>query len=649
MFTKTPLIAFAAMAILGLAFSAGPAPAKAQVSAQFTRDLTMGSSGTDVAALQSFLEARGHLVIPAGTAKGYFGSLTKAALARYQAAQGISPAVGYFGPVTRTSVSAFMGTGNPTTPNFACPAGFTPGVFNGVNVCLVTPGNPTTPTNNNNLSGEEASLSNFDVRNGEDTDLEEGESDAEIMDIRFNVRDADIRVNRMDVHFQANSGNEEDDPWKVFKTVTILHDGDEVAEVRADRQSDWSRVGRTSPDTYRLRVSNIDEIVRSGDTAEFTVAVTLQSSLDIGTDRESWRVFIPNDGIRSTDAAGITQTIGNINDVVTVDIGEAGQNEELSIREADNNPDARTIQVNSNNTSNLETVFSFEIEAEDNDIEITEIPLTLEFTGGTFNSIVNDLELVIDGETYDDFTVDNRNSGTTTVRFEIDRGDVVVEDGDTVTADLRIRFNRLSGNYAEGAQIQAYMTSANVDDIEAEGADDLDPTQLNGSVYGEIHSLRTQGVVVRNVSTPSPEYRKNVDNTSEDDQGIFTMLFDITAFEEPAFVRLDAFQGTESGVDAGVNYIVETQSNVAIASSTGSVSGVLERVSGGSVTGGYLQINEGQTARVRLTVYYNPEVTGFYRVQLYSVNFNSTAAVANQQQTVSPESTYQTPLSMIQS
>jgi peptidoglycan hydrolase-like protein with peptidoglycan-binding domain len=43
-------------------------------------------------------------------ATGYFGALTKNALAEYQAATGIKPASGYFGTLTRASIRALNGT-----------------------------------------------------------------------------------------------------------------------------------------------------------------------------------------------------------------------------------------------------------------------------------------------------------------------------------------------------------------------------------------------------------------------------------------------------------------------------------------------------------------------------------------------------------
>jgi peptidoglycan hydrolase-like protein with peptidoglycan-binding domain len=57
-----------------------------------------------VTLLQQYLVAKGVLSIPAGTSYGYFGPLTKFALAKFQQQNGISPAVGFFGPVTKAKI-----------------------------------------------------------------------------------------------------------------------------------------------------------------------------------------------------------------------------------------------------------------------------------------------------------------------------------------------------------------------------------------------------------------------------------------------------------------------------------------------------------------------------------------------------------------
>ncbi|TSC82651.1 MAG: Uncharacterized protein G01um101420_174 [Parcubacteria group bacterium Gr01-1014_20] len=84
-----------------------PAP----VATTFTRDLTLGSTGDDVKALQQWLNSSGFPVSASGAgAPGsettYFGARTQAALAKYQAAKGITPSVGYFGPKTRAFVNS---------------------------------------------------------------------------------------------------------------------------------------------------------------------------------------------------------------------------------------------------------------------------------------------------------------------------------------------------------------------------------------------------------------------------------------------------------------------------------------------------------------------------------------------------------------
>ena len=83
----------------------------ASVNASFTRNLTVGSTGSDVKALQIWLNAHGFIVAKSGSGSSgnettKFGNATKAALAKWQASVGISPASGYFGVKTRSYLAA---------------------------------------------------------------------------------------------------------------------------------------------------------------------------------------------------------------------------------------------------------------------------------------------------------------------------------------------------------------------------------------------------------------------------------------------------------------------------------------------------------------------------------------------------------------
>ncbi len=121
------LIVFVAVYAIGAFVSA---PVHAQTNFTFNNDLTMGSTGADVSALQGFLIEKG-FSIPAITsgaaASGYFGSQTMSALMQYQASLGLS-ATGYFGSVTRVRVNlalAGVASGGGSIPSSTnCPAGY---------------------------------------------------------------------------------------------------------------------------------------------------------------------------------------------------------------------------------------------------------------------------------------------------------------------------------------------------------------------------------------------------------------------------------------------------------------------------------------------------------------------------------------------
>jgi peptidoglycan hydrolase-like protein with peptidoglycan-binding domain len=97
------------------ATDAEQAPGSTNSSPSFAKDLQSGARDTDVRALQRFLNARGFTVAQigpgsAGNETDVFGPATRAALARFQSENGISPAVGYFGPKTREVVNSMTAT-----------------------------------------------------------------------------------------------------------------------------------------------------------------------------------------------------------------------------------------------------------------------------------------------------------------------------------------------------------------------------------------------------------------------------------------------------------------------------------------------------------------------------------------------------------
>jgi len=79
------------------------------------RNLSYGAVHEDVRQLQKFLNETGFTVAESGGGSPgnettFFGPATTRALARYQAANGISPAIGYYGPITRATIQSAYNT-----------------------------------------------------------------------------------------------------------------------------------------------------------------------------------------------------------------------------------------------------------------------------------------------------------------------------------------------------------------------------------------------------------------------------------------------------------------------------------------------------------------------------------------------------------
>jgi hypothetical protein len=118
--------------ILSLAFF----PTKTEAATFLTRDLQVGSRGSDVSALQLFL-AEDPSIYPQAMMTGYFGSLTRAAVVRFQARYGI-PQVGRVGPQTRAKINSLgsLGGGSMSSTNSSTLAP----VMSGVAVSTVSTG-----------------------------------------------------------------------------------------------------------------------------------------------------------------------------------------------------------------------------------------------------------------------------------------------------------------------------------------------------------------------------------------------------------------------------------------------------------------------------------------------------------------------------
>ena len=450
--------------------------------------IKVGSHGTQVADLQTCMNALGYST---GMVDGKFGPMTKAGVMAFQASKGLV-VDGIIGPQTGpvfTAACATVDGGSSTTLPDGCTSTAGYSVTTGEK-CDGSDSSSTTM----GTSGEEASLSNYNLKAGSDDTIREGEKE-EVARIEFDVDDADFALERVDLTFDyTGTAAGEDKPWKAFKKVILKADGKEIASKSVDDQDDW----KEDQDPYVLRLTDISYIVKAGDKAKLSVEVEADDSVD-GTSsalNNTWDIYVGTDGIRGVDEAGISQYEGDATDKESFNIEDEAAGEALTIKSSSNNPDATIFKVYDDKTSDDYKVFAFKLDADEHDIKVDRLGLRF-ITSDLYDDVIDDMYLKIDGTKYDDiesvvyytnntFTTKTAVNGTTPsqyalLTFDIDK-DAVIDADTSENVYVYAKFREQSAStYPAGTTLNLATAS-----VTGEGVDDVSD---NTVITGDTHTL----------------------------------------------------------------------------------------------------------------------------------------------------------------
>jgi hypothetical protein len=609
----------------------------------WTRSLTMGSSGADVMKLQQFLNADVETRISAsgvgsvGAETQYFGGLTAAAVSKFQTkyrSDVLSPAglvnpTGYFGPSSMAKANMLCATG---------------GVVGDTSMDDDDDDTMSDDDDDDSSSGSsggslqgEASLETFEIADGDDTEIQEGQEDAPVAEFRVEFNDGDAKITRIDIALVAQGS--EEDPWDTFEDVSLWIDGDEVARENADDEDDY-----LDEDDGTIRFSGLDIVAREDDEVTIVVGVSVQRSVD--NMPATWD--ISGEAIRFLDGDDVSTTensVDELGDSTDFEITEEGSDDELKVKTSSSDPVSTTIQLEDDSKSDWTTIFAFDLDTEDsiNDIEVNSLVVEIDVTedGTTATSsalVISDVRITVGGdEMCDTDTTHDQPTGTASSSVDCDNGEFMIDAGDEVTVEVEVKFLQLAAAL-EGATVEARVDSAN---LEAEGADDLAGSQLSGASTGDEHTLRTEGAILE-FSSASESLKANSTSDVTDDEGVFTLKFDVTAFETDLYVNKTAASGTAQGT-GGVNYRVLDSNGDQINQGTSSAS----LTSTAETEGTQFKVAEGETKEFTLSVNYDPTTQGFYTVQLYSLNFKNATGNPDNYQRALPAEDYETdPLSI---
>jgi peptidoglycan hydrolase-like protein with peptidoglycan-binding domain len=584
-------------------------------SASFTRDLTLGSTGADVTALQTWLISAG-FSIPAG-ATGYFGAQTKAALASYQAAHSISPAAGYFGPITRAAVAAAGGSTTTTSTVPGCAAGALYSSTTG-QACAGT--TTTTTTTSTTLSGGEADLRNYDLQSGDD--LSEGDSNKEIAVAKFDVRGGDVAIQRVTVDLQPtlSATNANLHPWSYFDTLSVYNGSTKVGSVDVSSKSDWDQENAASGadftsgnDYYTLDIP-VNTVVKEGDNNELSIRADAVSTIDTGDTDQTFNFIIPTDGIRAVDAKGIQEYTGSNGDVVTVGFN-AAQNGDLSVRTSSDNPNAGVLVADDQDTSDSYDVLAFRIKnSDDTDVDFNSLTFTAVSASSTVKNIVRRATLKLDGDTY---TGTIGNGSSTTITF--DNLNTSVNGNDTIDGTLSVELYGQSGHFSTSGESLTFSLAGNTPgNVDAESSDTGDSATVSGTATGKTQSIGINaGITVQgNNSSASESYNSQ---TASSSTGTFTIKFDVTANGDNDIYVPKAIMASAS-TTAGVVLDATLGSGSGIGSPSVTLNSTADVDPDNS---NYWLVRSGDTETFTALLTTDPSASGYYQVGLDKVRFTT--------------------------
>lgn len=402
----------------------------------FTTDLTVGSTGAHVTALQQFLVSKGFLTMPAGVAYGYFGTLTQSALGKYQASVGISPAAGYFGPITRAHVNGLAGTpGTPGTPTTPGGAGIT------------TPGVEGTLTVTSNNSGLVSTAY-------------EGDSMIGVLGLNVEAKLSDIAIQRVKIQLGSASTL----LWRKGYSKLYVTDG---SNTLASIDLNSSTVVKEGSD-YFVTITGFNFVVPKDSKKQMVIKADVMSSID-STDRTNLgneAMSIVVNGVRGIDGAGIDQySPAAAISRTTSFSAELAENATLKVSLNNSSPKAQEVVAadgSSDNELDKLTMLMIDFKAEKDDVTLTDLTVDITYSGSGTATVTTvylfdgsteidnassngvaatftDLDYVISKDTTKTLTVkaDVRSADGTvrTITFDVDTADVTAENsmGDSIT------------------------------------------------------------------------------------------------------------------------------------------------------------------------------------------------------------------------
>lgn len=550
------------------------------------------------------------------TADGVAGPMTKAAIATWQAANGLV-ADGAFGPASAAKANGAVSgnfpagcssaTGFSTTTGMSCatvssyPAGCASAVgFSSTTgmSCAGTPG--TTPGTLTGGAGSFVTTTPPVLSQYNNEDVGEGEKDVIVAGWEVEADDnSDLSITSAKITLNGASNTGSTTASKYMTEVSIMLDGKEVAS------ENISNFSKSSTGVYSKSVSLSNAIVKSGDKAKLTIAVSSAETIDSANlTGDAWTVDL--ESVRYVDGTGAMLTDSLTITPVSISFGTFASTTDLEMKVAleNSNLKSKVVKVDTTNDTDDVELLKFTVEAKGSDITINDLPVLLTVANAAdVDAVANSLKLKVGSDEW----TETVSSSSTVATVTFDEIDYLVKAGTKATFTVFADVNDIeTGTFDEGDTLKAELTSTFVDDVVAEdkNGDPIVNNDATGTALGNAMAFYTTGIKVTQVSSNAKV--ASAGTSSNDDVGEFTMVYRVEAFGGTVYVADSATATTATSFSTVPSDQVLYTTSVGGTATTAGLSGLVTfTTSNGATTSGItngIQLEDGETTDITLSV-----------------------------------------------
>ncbi len=630
--------------------------------------LRQGSKSEAVKCLQQTLNAKGFTVATTGAGSmgmetTTFGPATKAAVMSFQASSNLV-ADGVVGAMTKGALNAAMPTtptnlpegcmstlgfstktGLPcsTTTNLpdGCTStvGFSPKTGMKCDSTITTP-TPSTTNFTVSVNGTQGDIDTVSSGTPDKTEALEGQKAVEVWAADIETeKNGPLMVQTLDVWFGNSDTTSSYKPWDYFTSIDLMVDGKKVASLDADASTDWSKnegstsylTSVTSTNEYRLRFSGLNSVLPSGDTTTVSVAVSVANTIDTADQSAVWEAVLGD--VRIMDETGFVQSYAYTNSTSSQDNFTMGGADiaKLTLTDSTSNPVASVLTVSETANTEGVTVYAFEIE-EENDVDANIEEMTFNFvTSATSTNSVYSRAFLYQGSTLVGTETVGGSTSNTTVTFDNMNIDLNGDATSQFTVKVDLKDNDTAARYPEGTTITVSATAITAAE-DVNGNDEGDMT-LSVSGTSETHELRSEGISVTLVGTPTVTKTTSTDTATTADSSEFVVKFKVTAFGANMYVDMSTADNGTTTPGQGVSYnILKNGTVVSATGSTYSTASAILEAAGSTTndTADAYRVDQNATREFTLRVSFplssSPTGTdsdGFYRMLVESINWDN--------------------------